>query len=262
MFCGNCGAKLDDGDVFCPYCGSKVEQQAPAVVGSTQTSVNTVPNNNHNDSARVGGTSGSFVDSWNRISQEKLGIDDDRPITHEYQKLGGWLAFVAYGMLIGSVLTMLVVIVEFIGSLSMTNSVLGGIGSNIVVAVYFVAILAAAAVVFVAYKMFVLIQKRDSGFLHFYETVAIVFVGATVGIYIFLFIYLRSMLGVYASYAMSSAFGSMIGSVISMGIGFAIWIAYFVKSVRVRTYFGTDEYIKKSIFCKNVTPPTPAVPDR
>jgi hypothetical protein len=43
--------------------------------------------------------------------------------------------------------------------------------------------------------------------------------------------------------------------------GIALWTLYYLRSVRVRTYMGTDAYIKQSIFFKQVTPPTPAVPD-
>jgi len=36
---------------------------------------------------------------------------------------------------------------------------------------------------------------------------------------------------------------------------------YYTRSVRVRTYMGTDAYITQCPFTKKVTPPTPAVPD-
>jgi len=46
------------------------------------------------------------------------------------------------------------------------------------------------------------------------------------------------------------------------GVGLTcLWFLYYTRSVRVRTYMGTDEYVKRSIFFKRVTPPNPAVPD-
>ena len=45
-------------------------------------------------------------------------------------------------------------------------------------------------------------------------------------------------------------------------LGFFLIMLYFDKSVRVRTYFGTDEYLKKSMFLKNTAYPQPAVEDR
>ncbi|MCL2447027.1 MAG: hypothetical protein FWD06_09710 [Oscillospiraceae bacterium] len=49
---------------------------------------------------------------------------------------------------------------------------------------------------------------------------------------------------------------------IIFGMGIAVlWNLYCVRSVRVRTYMGSDEYIKQSIFLTRVTPPQPAVPD-
>lgn len=41
----------------------------------------------------------------------------------------------------------------------------------------------------------------------------------------------------------------------------ALWFLYYARSVRVRTYMGSDEYIRQSIFLRKATPPQPAVPD-
>jgi hypothetical protein len=37
---------------------------------------------------------------------------------------------------------------------------------------------------------------------------------------------------------------------------------YFTRSVRVRTYMGTDAYITQCLFTRKVKPPQPAVPDQ
>ncbi|MCL2194893.1 MAG: zinc ribbon domain-containing protein [Oscillospiraceae bacterium] len=42
---------------------------------------------------------------------------------------------------------------------------------------------------------------------------------------------------------------------------YALFCLYFARSVRVRTYMGSDEYISQSLFLRNITPPQPAVPD-
>lgn len=54
---------------------------------------------------------------------------------------------------------------------------------------------------------------------------------------------------------------STIRSLLSSIVGFVIYTAYVRKSVRVRTYMGSDEYLRLSIFSKNTTAPSPAVPD-
>lgn len=80
--------------------------------------------------------------------------------------------------------------------------------------------------------------------------------------YIIIAIYLHKSLGSYAKYATSAIWASAIPSLILLGVSFALMLRYFWKSVRVRTYFGTDAYLRNIIFLSNKPYPAPAVPDR
>ncbi|MBQ9002604.1 MAG: hypothetical protein IJ087_12200, partial [Eggerthellaceae bacterium] len=57
-----------------------------------------------------------------------------------------------------------------------------------------------------------------------------------------------------------NANGSLLYALIG-ALSLFLWTLYYVKSVRVRTYFGSDEYLRQSPFTKNIQGPTPAVPD-
>lgn len=66
--------------------------------------------------------------------------------------------------------------------------------------------------------------------------------------YIIIAIYLHKSLESYAKYATSAIWASAIPSLIMLGVSFALMLRYFWKSVRVRTYFGTDAYLRNIIF--------------
>ena len=111
-------------------------------------------------------------------------------------------------------------------------------------------------------KFFVMIQKKDAGFLRFREKVLLIGWGAAVLVFLVIYAYMKSKLGLYVSYFISPDlfYYVMVGLA---GIGYcALEILYYGKSVRVRTYFGSDEYLRRSIFMHNRVYPVPAVPDR
>jgi len=92
--------------------------------------------------------------------------------------------------------------------------------------------------------------KRNAKFLRTYETMLIVLLVGLL-IFDFMLIFLMGPTIILRSLLITVA-------IVAAAAGFLL---YAVRSVRVRTYMGSDEYIKRSIFTRNVTPPTPAVPD-
>jgi len=42
---------------------------------------------------------------------------------------------------------------------------------------------------------------------------------------------------------------------------FGLWMLYYVRSVRVRTYMGTDKYLRLALFTGKVPGPVPLAPD-
>lgn len=91
--------------------------------------------------------------------------------------------------------------------------------------------------------------KRKTKFLRVYEISVIIML---VGFLVYDFTLLATGSPMFMQQLVSTLFAAGIC---------VLWFLYYVRSVRVRTYLGTDEYIKQSIFLRNVTPPQPAVPD-
>ena len=56
-------------------------------------------------------------------------------------------------------------------------------------------------------------------------------------------------------------YAAVLFGLVGVNVFFFILRSYLIRSVRVRTYMGTDEYITKCPFTRHVTPPKPAVPD-
>ena len=277
MFCVYCGKPLPDGAVFCSYCGKKIinvnndnsEKPVPILSQSTgqQQNVNSDQqhyNNSGNDLSdnieSLTEKAEGLFDSTQQKIQEKLGITDNRPMTHPYQKLGGWLAVFTYGWLLAGLYCIWCIIKELL-SMTAINAATGGLTGIITGPVLLIVAVLYGIEAFLCIRMFLLIQRKDTRFLRFYETIGIISLGAIICIAIILTVYLNNKLGSYVRYAMPTVWASIIPSIIISGVFFALILRYFGKSVRVRTYFGTDDYLRRSIFFRNSISPEPAVPD-
>ena len=152
MFCGNCGKKLPDDAMFCPFCGAKTdlyyEQESgsdawdgawdggayaeePAPAAPVQQPAYTYSENTY-----VKPESG--LDSFTNNIQAKLGATDNRPVTHEYQRLGGWLALIAYGCLAGAILTPIEGVISLMGMSSLSSMFAGYLDNMIAVITLFI----------------------------------------------------------------------------------------------------------------------------
>lgn len=239
MFCSYCGKEIPENGGFCPYCGKKA---APA--DDTENSIKKPNTPSIENKGSHSLSTGSIVDkaeglfeNAQQVIQDKLGATDNRPQTHPYQKLGGILAAYAYVSLLIGIGCILFVIFNIFNAtnLFMVFSLI----MFCVVAFWYI-------------RLFLMIQRKDAGFLGFYEAFGIIIHAA----------YAAIMLVVGGPYYGAYVFAVILSTIIRSAPAYVASIIYFSKSVRVRTYFGTDEYIKKSIFMKNSTPPIPAVPDR
>ncbi|MCL2531235.1 MAG: zinc ribbon domain-containing protein [Oscillospiraceae bacterium] len=96
----------------------------------------------------------------------------------------------------------------------------------------------------------IMLLRRKPNFLRIYEISCLVMLGGLL------------LYDVYLLFTMGFAMFivQLILTLFVVG-AMAPWLLYYVRSVRVRTYMGSDAYIKQSIFLKRVTPPVPAVPD-
>ena len=232
MFCSNCGKVVSDYATWCPYC-------AKHLVAKPSPSPNPEPN------AR-----------------------------HPYHTLGGWLAFFAYAWAATVVLSVVSCIISIGwvasvgGTLRSQMGIVGGTIYPIIVLLYVIILALCGYVCFFYGKLFYMILKKNINFFKWYEIMTLV-----EAVYLIVtYCLTMNAVGTFADMlpGRSMAGGILKGSMFSgVFIGSLIFVVrkgivflYFINSVRVRTYFGTDAYTKKSLFFKRVRLPDPAVPDR
>ena len=208
MYCIKCGTENADNAKFCNMCGNLI-QEGKAVqneVKSTEVNQPTIqqPVYNH---------------TYTTVSQNSM----------DYSRLGGWLAFIAYGNLVG----VFGILIMGIWSV-VTLAPLVKYSSIIVLSI----ILVLGICIFGVYwwsKLFVLIKNKDIRVLRFYEIYAIVYVGV-------------ELLSLLTNDFQKATLGRILVTI----IGTLIVELYFRNSERVRAYFGTDEYIRLSLFAKGI----------
>lgn len=197
--------------MFCPHCGTKNLEDGKYCISCGK------PLHTQGDTNDLSG--GGAIPS--------AGVNSPPSSYHE---LGGWLAVLTYGLLvavaliaIGAVLGgfTLIKYAKYLGAGFLLLGVLD-------IALYI-------PVVYFCLKMYRMIKERNCLFLRFYEMTMLVLCGISL---------LFMVIGRFHPYLSS---GEYLKSMIQGIIIFAIWMAYFTKSVRVRTYFGSDEYLKHSI---------------
>lgn len=237
MFCRECGREIPDAAKFCSGCGVLIEPlsnnmaleasisaESPTQKSSTQQ---TVSNQNSQQS--------QFVQS-----QQTVNSTSAMPGQPDYRQLGGWLAVIAYGQLIGMVLMTISTIIAFIKILPYMKYLgfLGIVCQLLVVGGYLLS-------AYFCINMYTMIKNADCMFLRFYEKIMLI----TVGLYVLDLFY-----GLITYHRIQS---SDIRALLTAVLVFGIWMTYFRKSVRVRTYFGSDRYLRESMFSKNVQAPPP-----
>ncbi len=224
MFCRHCGAACRDGARFCAQCGAALEDDVR--------------------NATAGDSSARGQDSPLSMDADTFGQKSPRSY-HPYQQLGGWLAFVAYASLVGAGLMVVLAIVElvsFIRLMSVYASYLMSVGPTLwLLEILILAVYVVTCILMI--KFSAMIRSKDCHFLRFYELIMLIYAGLAVVTLI-----------LTGFHNVGDFFSSLLGA----AIGFFIWTTYFRKSVRVRTYFGNDLYLRESIFFKNAQAPAPA----
>ena len=247
MFCSNCGSQLPESSVFCAQCGASQVPKSEACRHQSQRAAA------GSSFAGEGDVKDKLRYTLGRITGEDFAgapAPEYQRYPHPYHKLGGWLAFITYAQLIAMILVVIAVVVTFFLILRAASYFggflgFGGIGGFLIV-ISLIEIAVLVLCVFIAVKFFTMIKSKNPRFLRFYELMCVIFVAMEVIVLIF------SGLSYYLDA------GDSIQSIISSLIGFFIWTTYFRKSVRVRTYMGSDEYLRRSIFFKNAIAPAPA----
>lgn len=304
MFCGNCGKQIQDNAAVCPYCGAPTGAansygaQSQPYNQNSYGGAQSQPRGNRNYGGQsqsrdrqsygsqahsysqnnysapgyeaygsgnaAGGIPENGFDSVNKVIQAKLGFVDNRPVTHPFQRLGGFLAVATYRWGIMALLLTYntIQILTSISSVgAMVSSFTGGAGTGAITGIMFLILVVMAGVIAVNFLMFFFLEKKNTVFLKFYEIVGIVVVSLVVLLSIVIMIGANSM-GPVSGTVLSMVTGILIPVIFWVVAWYGLWILYFGKSVRVRTYFGTDEYLRRSIFCRKSQYPVPFVPDR
>jgi len=166
---------------------------------------------------------------------------------HRFQKLGGWLLFFTVCLFLQAV----GVLAQF-GEGGMLDILRGwslydGAQGWLLMASQALSLLLIIAQVFVAVE----IVRRDPYFLRTRQQALAVAV---------LDILLRAVNGIAYGFT-----GFMLPTLIVQGLFFLLSavfaMLYYTRSVRVRTYMGTDEYLKLGFFTKGMKGPEPATED-
>lgn len=242
MFCRSCGNELLDGAAFCPRCGRKVNAPERGSVNIA----NTLTADSPTMAAQVPGSASEKLVGSAAASVGVPATGVGQSSNHPYKKLGGFLAFIVYGNYVAAALMAIYPIVAIV-QLFALSSQYGSYGSAVVGAAIVPLII--LLVVYVALAIFLCwwatqLKNRNPAFLkiyHYFGCIALV---------------IEFVVLIATGNAVSGFLYLILGA-----LGLLLWTLYYMKSVRVRTYFGTDEYLRQSPFTKNVQAPDPAVAD-
>lgn len=210
-FCPKCGAQLNDGAKFCTSCGSSLDA-APNSAG-TQPQQSAQPAQQQVPQQPVQQSYG----------QANAGQD--------YTVLGGWLLFfvICWGL---SALVGVVNLMRYLSIFAMP-----GMGRIVPEAGSIIARLVSIGV---SIAMVVLVVKRVPTFLRIYQILIIV----NLGVELIWGIVNAVKAQTYGYVVVGSTIGTVVGSV----VGLALMTMYFCKSVRVRTYMGSTQYLDTALF--------------
>lgn len=202
VYCINCGAECPEGARFCMKCGFKVVKKEQVEGERTR--------------------------------------DAGVAINPDYKKLGGWLAFCAYGLLAAGVLIGIGAVSEIFMYMKIAKefSRYGMPVKDTFQWISMLTIVFCGVLIVYCFILSRMIRRRDCRFLHFYEMVMMIGCGIAI------------VLMIYQKMKGAEIAPKDVRSLLSAVIMFVVWTTYFIKSVRVRTYFGSDKYLEKSVIYK------------
>lgn len=268
MFCDQCGNKLREGAKFCNICGALVEEVSDKPITQNEPKMST----SETDPVHL---SSSGADSQKAIQKNRQHyVSQPQPVvqyqqqanqpqpkpyyapgTHPYHRLGGFLMFIVVSSYISAVYSFISVI-PTIFSYSffwkMGKWLPGGfVGWAVFTLIGHILLSIIAGAVDISYAN--KIRRREAGFLGYFQKASIIMIIIIVIWFLIVILWLKQ----YDNYGVMST-GSIVNIIISMAfaslIGLIIGSVYFSSSVRVRTYMGSDDYLKQSVFNKNSHP--------
>lgn len=217
-FCPHCGTQINEGSKFCISCGAPIAAPQPSPQHEQ-------PNQQQDTSQHV------QQPSYQPHSYAQPTVEHP-----EYQQLGGWLLFftICWGISALSELASLVPVFQSLGSITTF-----GFGSRLVLPMLLV-LLTTLLSIAICVLMVVLIVKRNQMFLRLYQIASLA----------------EMATGLLSAVAMGFAvsqygvgdFGISIGGGMGSILGLVLMTMYFCKSVRVRTYMGSTDYLDMALF--------------
>ena len=156
-----------------------------------------------------------------------------------YSKIGGWLLFFVIVNIISVARALLIVKNEITGSVDILQYAYGNISTALIINI--IAQVTTFAALVLAVMWIIQVFQRKTMFLRILQIESIIMTAS----YILSFIAI-SIIGFenYDGNVISTNTSVLVGTV----AGFFLMTLYYCKSVRVRTYMGTDEYMNKAIF--------------
>lgn len=160
---------------------------------------------------------------------------------HPYQNLGGYLKFTVIGGTIVAILAIVGVIVEMIPVFRLMSYV--SKYANVTFQYILIILLMVLSIVVYALiiRLMMMIKNKDQRFLWFYHKLAI---AGTIVVVVLQWI--------------SNGFGTAVVHLVLFFLLYFVYTLYFVKSVRVRTYMQSDEYLRIDPLTRKVGSPVPA----
>jgi len=234
MYCIHCGKELPQGK-FCPGCGKQQGSTAPPSPAEKPSTLPYAPPPSYPAQPPPAYTPPPPPAYAPPCPAYPVG-------PHEYKTIGGVLRLLQVGMILTLVLTPLILIFDFATFWGVT----------LVLELISTAMMGLTAV------STIMLLRRNPKFLTVFHVVwfasfAWTIVRTTILI-VQQVIYGGEFLALFTG--MFSIWGIIMSVVV-----FFLWRMYYTRSVRVRTYMGSDTYVTQCPFTKNVTPPQPAVPD-
>ena len=254
MFCGKCGAKLRDDAQFCQKCGTPFTKKEAVPQKAPQEKPPSEPESQPVQQV-------VYQTVYQPVYQPQ-----PRPYyppgTHPYHRLGGFLMFTVVMNTIGGIIGILSTILTGYAYIRIANtyfraeSYLHGISMFWIFSFLGSMFLMLYSTI-VMFSFASKIRDANDNFLGYIQTRSLTLLFVSGGFYLTEFIWIKSY-----SLTSSSNFSKSMGQILLWA---GVWIAslifcsvYFGCSVRVRTYMGSDAYLRNSLFNKNTVSPIPA----
>lgn len=267
MYCDVCGNKLRDGAKFCNKCGSSVTEMLEEIKNVPDykpVEKNDVPDYSYSSAAKY---SRADEDPYaalrasqpQRVYQQPIYRESRyyAPGTHPYHTLGGFLLFIVVMNYIGGVAGIIstgltgyayISIFKVFSRSSLAAFwVFSFIGSMCIM-------LASTGIMFSYANR---IRRKESDFLGYIQSASLTMLGCCAVFYLIEILWIK--VGLHLGSVNLSR------SYVQIFIYFGVWILslilnsiYFGSSVRVRTYMGSDSYLRQSVLNKGTISPIPA----